>query len=80
MTSRHIHGLLTLSSRLQIHENLKEDFMQSRKVPDRLWIIEITYLTGRTNKSEDITKNLTFHIFEYLAESDKIFVDFVLTH
>ena len=57
VTARDIHGFLTLSSRLQIHENaivitfsLKEDFMQRRKVSDRLWIIKITYLIGRTNK------------------------------
>ena len=57
MTARDIHGVLTLSSRLQIHEdaiafNLKddEDFMQRHKVPDRPWIIKITYLTGRTNE------------------------------
>ena len=52
---------LTLSIQLQIHENaieivlnLKEDFMQRRKVPIRLWIIKITYLTGRTNKLQRI--------------------------
>ena len=61
VTARDIHGLLTLSSRLQIHENaieiafnLKEDFMQRRKVPDCLWITKITYLTGRTNKLQRI--------------------------
>ena len=43
VTARDIHGFLTLSSLLQIHENatelafkLKEDFMQRRKVPDPL--------------------------------------------
>ena len=61
MTALDIHGFLTLSSWLQIHENateiafnLKEDFMQRRKVPDRLWMIKITYLTGRTNKLQRI--------------------------
>ena len=69
MTARDIHGFLTLSSWLQINENtieiafnLKENFMQRRKgakaqrrkVPDRLWIIKITYLTGRTNKLQRI--------------------------
>ena len=43
VTARDIRGFLTLSSRLQIHENateiapsLKEDFMQRHKVSDRL--------------------------------------------
>ena len=51
VTARDIHGFLTLSSRSRIHENaieiafnLKEDFMERRKVFDRLWIIKITYL------------------------------------
>ena len=61
VTARDICGFLTLNSRLQIHENateitfnLKEDFMQRRKVPDRLWNIKITYITGRTNKLQMI--------------------------
>ena len=71
VTARDIHGFLTLSSRLQIHENaieidLPETRFQRRKVPNRLWIITLTYLTGRTSKlhNYDITKSLTFHIFE----------------
>ena len=57
MTARDIYGFLTLSSRLQIHENateiafnLKEDFMQRRKVADRLRIINITYLITHWEK------------------------------
>ena len=55
MTARDIHSFLTLSSQLQIHENAIEiglnlKQLQRRKVPNRLWIITLTYLTGRTNK------------------------------
>ena len=45
VTVRDIHDFLTLSSWLQIHENaieiafnLKEDFMQRRKVPDKNFV------------------------------------------
>ena len=60
MTARDIHDFLTLSSQLQIHENaieiglnLKQGF-NGAKLPDRLWIITLTYPTGRTNKLQRI--------------------------
>ena len=53
VTARDIHGFLSA----QIHENAieincfePETGIQRRKVPDRLWIIILTYLTGRTDK------------------------------
>ena len=72
MAARDIYGFLTLSNRLQVHENtieiafnMKEDFMQRRKLTDRLWIIKITYLTGRTNKLQRILPRVWFfYIFE----------------
>ena len=59
VTARDIHSFLALSSQFQIHENaikigLNLKQLQRRKVPSRLWIITLTYLTGRTNKMQRI--------------------------
>ena len=41
--------------------------MQRRKVPDRLWIIKVTYLTEGTTKLQRIrtTKGLIFNIYVF---------------
>ena len=59
VTARNIHNFLILSSQLQMHENAIEiglnlKQLQRRKVPNCLWIITLTYLTGRTNKLQRI--------------------------
>ena len=81
------------SAAAQIHENPFEPDrrLQAHEVPDRLWIIKITYLTVGT--SVDTTKNLTFRrpvsVFnptassfpsssQHLTESDKILVNLTL--
>ena len=61
MTARDIYSFMTLNNQLQIHKNAieiawseSEARFQMCKVPDRLWIVTLTHLTGRTNKLQSI--------------------------